>query len=98
MKYLSSLIIILLVQLCFSGKTMAQDAEYINGQILDEKGRALEFAIISYKNSDVGTYSDSLGYFSLEKMEYDSVIISYLGFKSKVIPLKKFSSENKYKP
>ncbi|MBB77896.1 MAG: hypothetical protein CL844_02705 [Crocinitomicaceae bacterium] len=51
------------------------------------------YAKVHFKGTQVGTTSDSLGMFKLsipnEKLMFDSLIISYLGFKTKKIPIKR---------
>ena len=64
------------------------------GEIRDfETGKPLPFAAISLQNSAVGTVSNEDGIFSLKFTSHnlnDSVLISYLGYKTLIIPLKNF--------
>jgi hypothetical protein len=64
----------------------------LGGEIRDLKtGESLPFAAIAVQNSVIGTISNEDGIFSLKlssRNVNDSIIISYLGYKTLVIPLK----------
>jgi carboxypeptidase-like protein len=69
-----------------------------NGKIIDGKSKSpLEFAAVTLNNSNISTISNIDGEFSI-KIPNDllngSITITYLGFKSKTIELKNFSSKN----
>ncbi|MDR6301989.1 DUF5686 and carboxypeptidase-like regulatory domain-containing protein [Mesonia maritima] len=59
------------------------------GLVIDEKGDPVPFANVLFKNSSEGTITNDDGSFYLQSSNsYDSLSISFVGFKSKTIPLK----------
>jgi len=88
-------IIFLLVQ----PAVLAQDDEAVNfkeykGVIVDEKTqKALEYASISVSNSNISTISNLEGVFLIKVptgLENENVIITYLGYENRMIPLNSF--------
>lgn len=63
----------------------------ISGHIKDENGIALEYCNISLLNSNLGTTSNSLGYFELNQSSYsdglDTLIISFIGYSLVKVPI-----------
>ena len=61
----------------------------VSGIIIDESNEPVPFANIVFKGSTVGTVSNENGKFYLESDKtYTELIISFLGFETKTIPLK----------
>lgn len=67
------------------------------GAVVDTKTKkSLEYATISVSNSNISTVSNMDGGFSLKvpvDLVNESIVISYLGYKNKMIPLKGFTSD-----
>lgn len=67
------------------------------GIVMDGKNnKTLEYASITVSNSNISTISNLEGSFLLkvpDNLKNESVIISYLGYNNKVIPLRSFGSE-----
>lgn len=62
----------------------------VSGRVYDIHGETLPFVNVIFKNSHEGTITDENGRFYLEsKTSYQTIIVSYLGFKSKEITLDK---------
>lgn len=61
----------------------------IRGKVIDgQTAEPLAFANIAFYNSDLGTFSDNEGNFSIKNLHHaDSLLISYVGYKSLVIKL-----------
>ncbi|MDY7396285.1 DUF5686 family protein [Aureibaculum sp. 2210JD6-5] len=61
----------------------------VGGNIVDEQGEPIPFANIIFKGSTEGGVSDENGKFYIESENtYNELIISFLGFETKTIPLK----------
>lgn len=63
----------------------------IEGNVLDNKGQPIEFALIKVNNSTIFTETDSLGFFILnipENVFKINVIITRIGFQAKFIDIK----------
>jgi hypothetical protein len=62
----------------------------VSGLIVDEQDEPIAFANIIFKNSIKGTTSDENGKFYLEsKKTYTELSVSFIGFETNIIPLKK---------
>ncbi|MCF6296835.1 MAG: DUF5686 and carboxypeptidase regulatory-like domain-containing protein [Flavobacteriaceae bacterium] len=62
----------------------------VSGVIVDEQGETVPFCNIIFKGSIKGTISDENGKFYLESDNtYSTLEISFLGFETKTVPLKK---------
>jgi hypothetical protein len=74
----------------------AQSQQIITGEVIDlENGELLPFATIAFKNSTLGTVTNSQGSFTLQVPELlvsDSLVISYIGYEDAFVPLTKISS------
>lgn len=83
-----SLVLLLAVMLCFSINLMAQ-CDRILGIVLDEHtGEGLPGANVhSYNNSALGTTTDTSGKFELRLDKADSIVISFIGYRDKVIQI-----------
>jgi hypothetical protein len=55
----------------------------LRGQVIDSDKKPIPFASIGYYNHQIGSISDSLGYFQIKKINGDSIKISSLGFQFK---------------
>ena len=61
----------------------------ISGSVMDENNETIPFANILFVGSNVGTVSDENGKFYLEADKtYTEIIVSFLGFETKKIPVK----------
>ena len=81
---------LLIFILLFSSLTFAQTK--VRGKIIDETGEPIAFCNIIFKNSIKGTTSDENGNFYLEsKKTYPEMVVSFMGFETKTIPLKKIN-------
>jgi len=61
----------------------------VGGHIIDEQGEPIPFANIIFKGSTEGGVSDENGKFYIESENtYEELMISFLGFETKTIPLK----------
>lgn len=98
---LSSCLYILLF-LVVQPTVVAQDNDPTNfneykGVIVDGKTKkALEYASISVSNSNISTISNLEGVFSVKvpkALKNENVIITYLGYQNKMIPLSSFDGE-----
>src|SRR5690606_11698033 len=62
----------------------------VSGRVYDTTGETLPFVNVIFKNSHEGTITDDNGRFYLEsKTTYQTIIVSYLGFKTNEITLDK---------
>ncbi len=104
-RYLKNTILILFVfgYFQFTPELTAQDNESNNfviytGKILGGQSKeALEFASVTLNNSNISTISNIDGVFSIKvpnSVIDGSLTITYLGFKSKTIPLNTFTDKN----
>ena len=67
---------------------LGQNDYSIEGRIQDKKGKPIPTALVSIKDSTIGTYSDEDGkYFLKTKKEQNTIIVSTLGYKTKQIPI-----------
>lgn len=80
---------LVMFNLFFSEWSVAQITK-IKGKVVDEQGQALPFVNIKFLNSNVGTTTDFDGKYILQtKWAKDSLIASYLGYKTKVLKVTK---------
>lgn len=74
--------------------------EAIEGHVLDEKGKPLESASVSIKNSGIGTVTDEKGFFYLalgSEYLHDTISFSMLGYAPALMPVEKVLEERKFK-
>lgn len=87
---ISSTILILFLTL-FSHAIWGQTTTVVGSVTEDETGRPVEFAKVYFMGTQVGTTTDTSGYFSLKISDkallYDTVIVSLLGFNTHRIPV-----------
>lgn len=85
------------ILICFTVSLRAQDYKSINGKVFDATtNRPLSFASIQLLSTNISNVSNSEGFFVLKfpnTTNADTLLISYLGYKSQRIPVKYF--ENK---
>ena len=65
-------------------------AQKMTGRIMNDKEQPLVYANIGVKNKPIGAISNEKGYFDINTQgtqETDSLVISYLGYGTKVVPL-----------
>ena len=61
----------------------------VSGNVVDENGQPVAFANVIFTGSSIGTVSDENGKFYLESdTTYPEIEISFIGFETKVIPVK----------
>jgi hypothetical protein len=63
----------------------------VKGTVLDDKGEPLPSAAITIKGSNMSALTDFDGLFSIKAKETDTLVFSFLGYKTKVI--KAYASE-----
>lgn len=67
----------------------------VGGTVVDESGNGVPFANVIFPNSSEGTITNDDGSFYLEsENKYDSLTVSYIGYKTKTVPLKGSYSTN----
>lgn len=68
--------------------TTAQNSVTINGKIIDEEGKAVEYATIGIPGTESGTLSGIDGCFTLTLPQYcnDTIIITHVSYNEKRIP------------
>ncbi len=102
LRSLLSSCLYILVFLVVQPAVVAQDNDPTNfneykGVIVDGKTKkALEYASISVSNSNISTISNLEGVFSVKvpkALKNENVIITYLGYQNKMIPLSSFDGE-----
>lgn len=94
MKTFIKYILFLLVYCCSAISAFAVKVTY-EGYVRDSAtGETLPYATITYKNSPFGTETDLQGFYRLdvETSQYRYLEVSYLGYKNKIIDLRKYSS------
>jgi len=57
-----------------------QAQETISGKVVDKNNKPLEYALISWKDTEIGTEADAQGNFTLEFVSDGILQISYVGF------------------
>lgn len=78
--------------------TFAQNNATISGYVLDgESKEPLVSAVVSIKNAKIGAYTNKSGFFSLKNAPtgQNTLVVSYLGYKKKEIPLDLQPGESK---
>jgi hypothetical protein len=82
--YLRVIALFLFSFFLFSSSVFAQKTTTIYGSVTDvETQRALPFVNVVFKNSSVGTLTDSLGNFKLEtRRNFDSLQVSLIGYRT----------------
>ena len=81
MKYLITLLLLI--------SSFAFSQVKVGGHIIDEQGEPIPFANIIFKGSTEGGVSDENGKFYIEsESTYTELMISFLGFETKIISLK----------
>ncbi len=75
-------------------KSIQQTTKRIKGTITDEKGESIIGANIVEKGTQNGTISDVDGNFTLEIKNNSVLVISYIGYKTKELPVGNASSLN----
>ena len=64
----------------------------VRGQVIDEQGEPMPGATVRVKDGQGGTITDLDGNFQLEVPGNATLLISYVGFKEREVPLLKASS------
>lgn len=78
---------VLIITLFLTGLLFSQTK--VKGIVIDEKGEPVAFCNVIFKNSTKGTTTDENGEFYLSsKKTYTELAISFMGFETKIIPLK----------
>ena len=67
----------------------------VGGKVVDEFNEPVPFANVYFKNSKIGVITDDNGSFYFETDEnYDTLIVSFIGFDTQEVPLKKGLNSN----
>ena len=75
--------------------TVSWSQTQVNGVVVDERNEPLPFVTISFENSSEGTMSDEVGVFSLQsKQNYSKVVFSFIGYKTRIVPLAEVDPQN----
>lgn len=78
---------LLIILLLFSSTLFSQTK--VKGIVIDQTGEPIAFCNVIFKNSIKGTTTDENGKFFLSsKKTYKELAISFMGFETKIIPLK----------
>ena len=78
----------------FSSPALAQTEKKITGTITKQSGEALSNVSVTIKGTTHGTMSDSKGEFSMTVPENATLVISYIGYKTKEVSAKDQTSLN----
>jgi hypothetical protein len=91
--FVKFIIVILIVSAC-SMRAWSQTVA-INGMVADSATlRPLAYVNLQVKSYLRGTFTNDKGYFSISVSEADTIIFSIIGYKSKVLPVKKIASSS----
>ncbi|MEL7002881.1 MAG: SusC/RagA family TonB-linked outer membrane protein, partial [Bacteroidota bacterium] len=82
--YMRSTLVLIFV-LCISTVALAQNT--VSGKVVDETGEGLPGVAIQIQKSTVGTITDINGDFTLQVEAGAVLVISYVGFKTEVVPV-----------
>lgn len=83
----SNLIIALLLSICFSLQTFAQN-KLVSGTVTDPDGKPLIGATVSVKNTQLGTSTDANGKFSLNVPDANrTLVFTFIGFITQEVPI-----------
>jgi hypothetical protein len=89
MKHLFYSILFFLTTLAVGAQTK------VGGKVLDEFGDPIAFANVVFKNSKEGVITNENGIFYFESdQDYSTLVISFVGFETQEIPLKKGLNSN----
>ena len=89
MKHLFYSILLFLTTLAVGAQTK------VGGKVLDEFGDPIAFANVVFKNSKEGVITNENGIFYFESdQDYSTLVISFVGFETQEIPLKKGLNSN----
>jgi hypothetical protein len=89
MKQVLFAILFFLITLLTSAQTK------VGGKVLDEFGDPIAFANVVFKNSKEGVITNENGIFYFESdQDYSTLVISFVGFETQEIPLKKGLNSN----
>jgi len=96
-KFLISILILVLVTIWSVASVTAQDYISVGGRVQDaSNSRALGFASIHLLNTNISNVSNTDGFFILKfpsSIKADTLMVSYLGYKSKKIALDEFGNK-----
>lgn len=89
--------VIVFALICFSFYSKAQIIITINGQAYDKESKLpLAKLMVINKRTNLGTFADAEGKFSITAMQSDTIMLSALGFKLKKICLKDSTAKKQY--
>src|SRR5690606_20809518 len=77
--------VMLLLLFFNSNKIHAQETTVLSGVVKSADGTPIEGVTVWQKDTDNGTQSDSLGFYSLEVSSDSYVVFEYIGFKTQTI-------------
>ena len=79
--------LLLAILTCFSIHLYGQNTQLVQGQVTDENKEPLPGVSILIKSSKKGTVSDLNGYYTLNAAPDDVLTLSFIGFKTKEVPV-----------
>ena len=74
--------ILILLFLFLPNLLVAQQSKNVYGNVYNEKEAPISYANVLRLGTTTGTTTDTLGYFSLDAVVGDSLVFSYLGYRS----------------
>ena len=78
-RFMKSIILLII----FNLTSLFTFGQYVNGQLIDEQGKAMPFANVYVKESTYGVSSDGNGKFFLElKKGHHTVVFSFIGYET----------------
>jgi len=95
-KVTRSTLIIFIIFLCSLSSSFSQITK-VRGKILDSTtNEPVSFANVTFKNSSIGTITNTDGEYFLEtRKNYDSVIVSFVGYKQQTFSVEKYHFQEK---
>ncbi len=85
MKRIYYTVLLLIVSFIFFADIMAQEKQTLTGQVITEEGPALG-ANVTIRGTAIGTITDVNGNYSLQVEAGDTIVISYIGYRSEEVP------------
>jgi hypothetical protein len=95
-KVTRSTLIVLIILLYSIGCSFGQITK-VRGRILDSNSNEpVAFANVTFKNSSIGTITNTDGEYFLEtRKDYDSLIVSFIGYKQQTFSIQKYHFQEK---
>jgi len=97
LSFLCKKTVIVFILICFGSFTHAQTSVTINGQAYDKDSKLpLPKLMVINKRTNLGTFADAEGKFSITATQSDTIMLSAIGFKLKKICLKDSTARKQY--